>query len=127
MTAASADEVAHALRAAAAEESARIVSTVVRVTNDWDLAEDCLQDAFAGAVTSWAADGIPRSPGAWLTTVARNRAIDQLRRASAERRAVRGAGIERELELMGGEQVDEESERHDRLALLFTCCHPALP
>jgi RNA polymerase sigma-70 factor (ECF subfamily) len=105
------------------------VSTVVRVTNDWELAEDCLQDAFAAALTTWAADGIPRSPGAWLTTVARNRAIDQLRRASAERRAVQGAGIERELELMAveGAQVDEQSEQHDRLALLFTCCHPALP
>ncbi|MES1212092.1 MAG: sigma factor, partial [Leifsonia sp.] len=90
MTAVPADQVARALGVAAAEESARIVSTVVRVTNDWELAEDCLQDAFATALTSWAADGIPRSPGAWLTTVARNRAIDQLRRASAERRAVHG-------------------------------------
>ena len=128
MTAARGDEVGRALRAAAAEESARIVSTVVRITDDWDLAEDCLQDAFARALATWPADGIPNSPGAWLTTVAKNRAIDQLRRASAERRAVRGAGIERELEQLRavGEQVDEESQAHDRLALLFTCCHPAL-
>ncbi|MEO6116087.1 MAG: sigma-70 family RNA polymerase sigma factor, partial [Pseudolysinimonas sp.] len=88
----------------------------------------CLQDAFARALATWTADGIPTSPGAWLTTVAKNRAIDQLRRTSAERRAVRGAGIERELELLatGGEQMDEHSQQHDRLALLFTCCHPAL-
>lgn len=129
MTAARDDAVVRALRAAAAEESARIVSTVVRITDDWNLAEDCLQDAFARALASWPVDGVPVSPGAWLTTVAKNRAIDQLRRASAERRAVRGAGVERELELLAreGEQVDEQSQAHDRLALLFTCCHPALP
>ena len=128
MTAARDDAIARALRAAAAEESARIVSTVVRITDDWDLAEDCLQDAFARALATWPVDGIPNSPGAWLTTVAKNRAIDQLRRAAAERRAVRGAGVERELELLAeeGEQVDEHSQAHDRLALLFTCCHPAL-
>ena len=129
MTRARDDEVDRALRVAAAEESARIVSTVVRITDDWDLAEDCLQDAFARALATWAVDGIPNSPGAWLTTVAKNRAIDHLRRASAERRAVRGAGIERELEQLAaeGEQVDEHEQAHDRLALLFTCCHPALP
>ena len=128
MTAARDDAIVRALRAAAAEESARIVSTVVRITDDWELAEDCLQDAFARALATWPVDGIPNSPGAWLTTVAKNRAIDQLRRAAAERRAVRGAGVERELELLAeeGEQVDEHSQAHDRLALLFTCCHPAL-
>jgi len=128
VTAARDDAIVRALRAAAAEESARIVSTVVRITDDWDLAEDCLQDAFARALATWPVDGIPNSPGAWLTTVAKNRAIDQLRRAAAERRAARGAGVERELELLAeeGEQVEERSQAHDRLALLFTCCHPAL-
>jgi RNA polymerase sigma-70 factor (ECF subfamily) len=122
------DEVVRALRAAAAEESAQIVATVVRITDDWDLAEDCLQDAFARALATWPVDGVPRSPGAWLTTVAKNRAIDQLRHASAERRAVRGAGIEQELEQLAeeGDRVDEHAMEHDRLALLFTCCHPAL-
>ncbi len=129
MTDARDDAIVRAVRAAAAEESARIVSTVVRITDDWDLAEDCLQDAFARALATWPVDGIPNSPGAWLTTVAKNRAIDQLRRASAERRAVAGAGIERELEHLAeeAEQVDEQEQAHDRLALLFTCCHPALP
>lgn len=134
MTASPDDTVVRALRAAAAQESARIVATVVRITDDWELAEDCLQDAFARALASWPVDGVPRSPGAWLTTVAKNRAIDQLRRASAERRAVRGAGVELELEQLtagqsegDGEQVDEQAHEHDRLALLFTCCHPALP
>ncbi|HEY4151940.1 MAG TPA: sigma-70 family RNA polymerase sigma factor [Pseudolysinimonas sp.] len=120
------DEVADALRGAAATESALIVSTVVRITNDWELAEDCLQDAFTRALAVWARDGVPRNPGAWLTTVAKNRAIDQLRRATAERRAVRGAEIERELEQLG-DQMNEAAQAHDRLALLFTCCHPALP
>jgi RNA polymerase sigma-70 factor (ECF subfamily) len=133
VTASPDDTVVRALRAAAAEESARIVSTVVRITDDWELAEDCLQDAFARALAVWPVDGVPRSPGAWLTTVAKNRAIDQLRRASAERRAVHVATVEQELEQLAeqlegdGEQVDEHAQEHDRLALLFTCCHPALP
>jgi RNA polymerase sigma-70 factor (ECF subfamily) len=123
------DEVARALRAAALSESAQIVATVVRITDDWDLAEDCLQDAFARALAAWAVDGVPRNPGAWLTTVAKNRAVDQLRRASAERRAVHGAAVEREIEQFAeeGEQMDDAAHEHDRLALLFTCCHPALP
>ena len=102
------EEVARAVGVAAAAESALIVSTVVRLTADWDLAEDCLQEAFARALAVWPTDGVPRNPGAWLTTVAKNRAIDQLRRAAAEKRAVRSAARERELEQEGG-QVDERA------------------
>ena len=59
---------------------ARVVATLIRTTGDWDLAEECAQDAFARALERWPRDGIPRKPGAWLTTAARNRAIDRLRR-----------------------------------------------
>jgi RNA polymerase sigma-70 factor (ECF subfamily) len=62
-------------------EWGRVVATLVRLTGDWDLAEECAQDAFATALERWPRDGIPRRPGAWLTTVARNRAIDRARRA----------------------------------------------
>jgi RNA polymerase sigma-70 factor (ECF subfamily) len=118
-------EVEAAARAASLGESARIVSTLVRVTGDWDLAEDCMQDAFARALEVWERDGIPDSPGAWLTTVARNRAIDLLRRNAAERRAVASLGVEQALDQTGDPEMETEAD--DRLSLLFTCCHPALP
>ena len=64
---------------------AAIVARLIRVTGDWDLAEDCVQDAVERALLQWPRDGIPRSPAAWLTTVARNRALDVLRRRQTER------------------------------------------
>src|SRR5258708_5226551 len=66
------------------EEWGRIVATLIAVTGDWDLAEECAQDAFAQALRTWARDGVPARPGAWLTTTARNRAIDVLRRRANE-------------------------------------------
>ena len=72
--------VAVAVDAAFREEWGRIVATLIAVTGDWDLAEECAQDAFAMALQRWPEDGIPGRPGAWLTTTARNRAIDVLRR-----------------------------------------------
>src|SRR6201987_5010987 len=69
-----------AVDAAFREEWGRIVATLIRVTGDWDLAEEGAQDAFATALQRWPRDGIPGRPGAWLTTAARNRAIDVLRR-----------------------------------------------
>ena len=72
------DAVATAFR----EEWGRIVATLIRVTGDWDLAEECAQEAFAVALKNWPDTGVPRNPGAWLTTTARNRAIDRLRRSA---------------------------------------------
>ncbi|BBH71636.1 RNA polymerase subunit sigma-24 [Actinoplanes sp. OR16] len=109
-----------ALEAAFRDEWGRVVATLIRLTGDWDLAEECAQDAFAKAVTNWAADGVPRNPGAWLTTTARNRAIDRLRRAAAEEARLRRAAVE-EPQPVGTDFPD------DRLQLIFTCCHPALP
>ena len=124
-------EVEAAARAASLSESARIVSTLLRVTGDWDLAEDCMQDAFARALEVWERDGIPDNPGAWLTTVARHRAIDLLRRAAVERRAVRSLGLEQQLEQRLVQEQEGDPTMHsgssdDRLSLIFTCCHPAL-
>jgi RNA polymerase sigma-70 factor (ECF subfamily) len=128
------------------DEWGRVVATLIRTTGDWDLAEECAQDAFALALERWPRDGVPRRPGAWLTTTARNRAIDRLRRAST------GAAKLKEVAAMsapddsgspgggafggggtfGGADDDEaaavaESGVHDdRLRLIFTCCHPAL-
>ena len=71
-----------AVDAAFRDEWGRVVATLIRTTGDWDLAEECAQDAFAMALQRWPASGIPARPGAWLTTAARNRAIDVLRRSS---------------------------------------------
>jgi RNA polymerase sigma-70 factor (ECF subfamily) len=95
------------------------VATLIRATGDWDLAEECAQDAFAQALQRWPEDGIPSRPGAWLTTVARNRATDRLRRAAA------GAAKLRDL-AAAEDQPEVDDFPDDRLRLMFTCCHPAL-
>jgi RNA polymerase sigma-70 factor, ECF subfamily len=104
------------------EESGQAVATLIRVLGDFDLAEEAVQEAFVVAVERWPVAGVPDRPGAWITTTARNRAIDRLRRERglAERRAA--------LALL--EAARQETEMHtiadDRLRLIFTCCHPAL-
>ena len=100
-----------------------MVSTLIRITGDWSLAEDCTAEAFETALDRWQRDGVPRSPGAWLTTVAKNRALDRLRRATNEARKLKEVAIMNELD----EPVDVEDVADDRLRLVFTCCHPALP
>ncbi|WP_342395252.1 RNA polymerase sigma factor [Nocardioides sp. T2.26MG-1] len=115
--------VEEAVAAAFRSDWGRIVATLIRTTGDWDLAEECAQDAFARALETWP-DGAPDKPGAWLTTVARNRALDRLRRAGVE------AAKLREVALLPAPEVppaDESGIADDRLRLLFTCCHPALP
>ncbi len=105
------------------DEWGRIVATLIRVTGDWDLAEECTQDAFAAAIVSWARDGIPRVPGAWLTTTARRRAVDRLRRSRT------GASKTQEWMMSSAAdnaRDDESGIADDRLRLIFTCCHPAL-
>ncbi|HEY1322582.1 MAG TPA: RNA polymerase sigma factor [Streptosporangiaceae bacterium] len=121
-------DVKAAVDAAFREEWGRVVATLIRVTGDWDLAEECAQDAFAMALQRWPSDGIPGRPGAWLTTAARNRAIDVLRRRTV------GAAKLREAAAMSVGAVDSpfvaETDHSgvpdDRLRLMFTCCHPAL-
>jgi RNA polymerase sigma-70 factor, ECF subfamily len=118
-------EVEAAVAEAFHAEWGRVVASLVRLTGDWDLAEECAQDAFTTALERWPRDGIPRVPGAWLTTVARHRAVDRARRARL------GESKTREVAVMaaGGEDVDTTSDEEvpdDRLRLMFTCCHPAL-
>ena len=84
MTADASAVVRSAVSACFREEWGRIVATLIGVTGDWDLAEECAQDAFARALQAWERDGVPGRPGAWLTTVARNRATDVLRRRANE-------------------------------------------
>src|SRR6516164_3203589 len=113
-----------AVDAAFRDEWGRMVATLIRTTGDWDLAEECAQDAFTLALRRWPRDGIPGRPGAWLTTAARNRAIDVLRRKAV------GAAKLREVAAMSYEPeppaADDSPVPDDRLRLMFTCCHPAL-
>jgi RNA polymerase sigma-70 factor, ECF subfamily len=110
-----------AVAAAGADSYPRIVAALIRVTGDWTLAEDCAQEAMALALERWPVSGVPDNPGGWLMTVARNRAIDVLRRASVERRKLRELA-----EMPAAEPAVPPSETDDRLRLIFTCCHPAL-
>jgi len=104
-------------------EWGQIVATLIRVTGDWDLAEECAQDAFTAALQRWPLDGVPRRPGAWLTTAARHRAVDVLRRRTV------GAAKLSEVAAMNvvlPTSGDDDEIPDDRLRLIFTCCHPAL-
>jgi RNA polymerase sigma-70 factor (ECF subfamily) len=117
--------VTDAVAAAYAEEWGRIVSRLIRLTGDWDLAEECAQDAFAQALERWPRDGIPPRPGAWLALTARNRALDRLRRNAVEATKLR------EVARMARSTPPATSGPaggipDDRLELIFTCCHPAL-
>ena len=113
-------DVEDAVVAAFHSDWGRVVATLIRVTADWDLAEECAQDAFARALERWPRDGVPRNPGAWLTTTARNRAFDRLRRAAT------GAAKLQEVAVISGPDEPGEGVEDDRLRLIFTCCHPAL-
>jgi RNA polymerase sigma-70 factor (ECF subfamily) len=118
-------EVSTTLASVAAEERLRIVASLIATTGDWDLAEDCFHDAVTRALTTWPERGIPNNAGAWLTTVAKNRAIDALRSAKAEHRATERAAREPAPE-KGEEATMQDTIDDDRLRLIFTCCHPAL-
>ncbi|WP_408101503.1 RNA polymerase sigma factor [Stutzerimonas sp. VN223-3] len=106
-------------------ESRRVLATLIRLLGDFDLAEEALQDAFIAAVQQWPRDGLPANPRAWLVSVGRFKAIDGLRRR---------ARFNASLNLLA-DQLDENDEpdweredlEDDRLRLIFTCCHPALP
>ena len=108
-------------------ERTAVLATLIRQLGDLQLAEDAVQDAFVAAVATWPRDGVPANPAAWITTAARRRAIDRLRRGRAQAdRAERIAELAR---LDAQEHEGEEPEsavEDDRLRLIFTCCHPAL-
>ncbi len=128
--------VQHVVATVFREEWGRVLATLIHRTGDWDLAEECAQDAFAEALERWPKDGLPPRPGAWLMTVAGNRAIDRLRRGK-----VHASKIEQIAALAptGAGGPDEEGDVTDqlsptegsalpdeRLRLIFTCCHPAV-
>jgi RNA polymerase sigma-70 factor (ECF subfamily) len=105
-------------------EWAFVLAATVRVTGDLDLAEECVQDAYARALTAWPASGIPSKPGAWLTTVARRRATDLGRRRQLHHRVL--PLLVEPVTTPGPGEVDHPEIVDDRLRLIFTCCHPAI-
>jgi RNA polymerase sigma-70 factor (ECF subfamily) len=105
------------------DEWGHAVAILTRVLGDLELAEDAVQDAFATALERWPRDGVPRTPGAWIVTTARNRAIDRIRREKVFRQKAELIG---RLQELPAEEDDVSAVPDERLALVFTCCHPAL-
>jgi RNA polymerase sigma-70 factor (ECF subfamily) len=104
------------------EESDRSVATLIRIFGDIDIAEDAVQEAFGLALRKWPVEGLPPNPGGWITTTARNRAIDHLRREARGRELLRQV-----VEVPAAPPAEESGPvEDDRLSLIFTCCHPAL-
>ena len=104
------------------EEWGRVLASLIGFLGDFDLAEEAAQEAFATAAERWPLDGAPRNPGAWLTTTARNRAIDRLRRERTLLAKTRLLEVPEAME----HEMDETTISDERLELIFTCCHPAL-
>jgi RNA polymerase sigma-70 factor (ECF subfamily) len=122
-----------AVAAAFRDSWGQIVATLIGATGDWDLAEESAQDAFTAAMGTWPRRGVPDRPGAWLMSVARNRATDVLRRRALGAAKVREVAVdsrEENVEFAGSENIEDEEAvsgvYDDRLRLIFTCCHPAL-
>ncbi len=107
-------------------EGGRVLATLVRLTGDITLAEDAVQDAVIDALRRWPIDGLPDKPVAWLTTAARNRALDVLRREAKRTTKETDARLLDEMTLAVREDTSDSMVRDDLLRLLFTCCHPAL-
>jgi RNA polymerase sigma factor (sigma-70 family) len=121
------DAVEHAVADAHRREWGLVLAATVRIARDLDLAEECVQEAYAQALTAWTRDGIPRNPAAWLTTAAKRRAMDAIRRDQTFRSKLPLLVEPEEDEPMNDEPVlDDDVVTDERLRLIFTCCHPAL-
>jgi RNA polymerase sigma-70 factor (ECF subfamily) len=107
-------------------ESGRIIAGLIRVSHSFDLAEEAMQDAFAAAVVSWQADGVPDNPGAWITATARRKLIDYARREQTRRNNENQLLYEYESRTSSIEDQMNQPFEDDRLSLIFTCCHPAI-
>lgn len=113
------------------DEYGRVVSSLIRQTGDFGIAEEAVQEACEAALTVWPKSGFPPNPGGWLMTTAKRKAIDKLRRSANYRAKQSAFGYREQIDRLGGDPMDElsfdESQlRDDQLKLIFTCCHPAL-
>ena len=108
-------------------ESRQVLATLIRLLGDFDAAEEALHDAFAVAVEQWSRDGVPANPRAWLVSTGRFKAIDGMRRRARFDASLTELAKQLETSTSDAEEWDDESVEDDRLRLIFTCCHPALP
>jgi RNA polymerase sigma-70 factor (ECF subfamily) len=108
-------------------ESRRVLATLIRLIGDFDLAEEALHDAVTAAMEQWPKDGVPANPRAWLVSTGRFKAIDRLRRRARFDIPLEEATGQLQTDALDPAQWDEQPIEDDRLRLIFTCCHPALP
>ncbi len=108
-------------------ESRHVLATLIRLLGDFDAAEEALHDAFAVAVEQWSRNGVPTNPRAWLVSTGRFKAIDGMRRRARFDASLTELATQLESSTIDAEEWDDESVEDDRLRLIFTCCHPALP
>src|SRR5580700_7798350 len=120
-------EVRETVDAVYRSESRRVLATLIRLLGDFDLAEEALSDAFASAVEQWAREGVPANPRAWLVSAGRFKAIDALRRRARQDASLAVLADRLDDDLRKTAEPDETGVEDDRLRLIFTCCHPALP
>jgi RNA polymerase sigma-70 factor (ECF subfamily) len=108
-------------------ESRRILASLIRLLGDFDLAEEALHDAFRAALEQWPRDGVPTNPRAWLVSAGRFKAIDTLRRRARFDASLVELAEQLDAHTDDASTWDDQSLEDDRLRLIFTCCHPALP
>ena len=108
-------------------DSRRIFASLVRILGDFDLAEEGMQDAFASAIEQWPRDGVPANPYSWLVSAGRFKAIDAMRRRDRFDTTLAELAVQTEQQSKENAPVYFEGIEDDRLRLIFTCCHPALP
>ncbi len=107
-------------------ESRRVLSTLIRLLGDFELAEDAMHEAFSAAMEQWQTEGIPKNPRAWLVSAGRFKAIDQIRRRAKFETSFEPLAEQLADRLGVEEDFDDDKIEDDRLRLIFTCCHPAL-
>ena len=122
-----ADRARETVEATYRSESRRVLATLIRLLGDFDLAEEAMHDAFAAAMTQWSRDGVPAKPRAWLVSAGRFKAIDAMRRRSRFDDSLVEIASRLESQAQDPAEVDDAAVQDDRLRLIFTCCHPALP
>jgi RNA polymerase sigma-70 factor (ECF subfamily) len=122
-----AEQVRAEVEAVYRSESRRVLATLIRLLGDFDLAEDALHEAFAAAVEQWPRDGTPANPRAWLVSAGRFKAIDSLRRRARFDASLGDLAERLDADAQDALRRESEEVEDDRLRLIFTCCHPALP
>ncbi len=122
----SAESVRKALDEIYRTESRRILATLIRILGDFDTAEDAMREAFGAAMEQWQNEGIPKNPRAWLVSVGRFKAIDQIRRRAKFEMSFEPLSEQLADSIAADEDFDDDKIEDDQLRLIFTCCHPAL-